>query len=107
MSTPRRQLRAPSRRPWGVLAPVLTPFDTSGNVDLPAFVEHCRWLVSQGVGLVLFTAESETAHLSLAERQALLNAVLSAGIAADRVMAQVRGAWRTRSRSRVSPWVPV
>jgi len=91
MSTAHRQPWAASGRPWGVLAPVLTPFEVSGAVDLPAFVEHCRWLVSQGVGLALFTAESETAHLSLAARTSMLDAVLAAGIAADRVTAQLPG----------------
>ncbi|RAS20340.1 dihydrodipicolinate synthase family protein [Paraburkholderia bryophila] len=63
-----------------VFAPVITPFTADSTVDAPRFVAFCRWLVGQGAGLALFGTNSEANSLSLAERHALLDDVVDAGI---------------------------
>ena len=70
----------------GVLAPVLTPFNADLQPDLPRFIAHCRWLVDSGAGLAVFGTNSEAASISVAERIALTDGLLQAGIPADRLM---------------------
>jgi 4-hydroxy-tetrahydrodipicolinate synthase len=70
----------------GVLAPVLTPFDARLGADVGRFVAHCRWLVAQNAALAIFGTNSEAASLSVAERLALTDALLEAGIPAARLM---------------------
>ena len=38
----------------GVLSPVVTPFRSDLSPDAERFVRHCRWLLSQNVGLAAF-----------------------------------------------------
>lgn len=70
----------------GVYAPVLTPFDATLAPDVHRFIAHCRWVVDQGAGLAIFGTNSEAASLSVAERIALTDALLEAGIPADQLM---------------------
>ena len=65
----------------GVLVPVATPFGADGRVDQKLFVAHCRWLLAQGAqGLAIFGTTSEANSLSLAEKRALLDTLIGAGI---------------------------
>lgn len=64
----------------GPYAPVLTPFKADLSVDTQRFVEHCRWLESQGAGLAIFGTNSEAASVSLDERIELTEAVVAAGV---------------------------
>ena len=71
----------------GVFAPVLTPVDANLDIDLPLYVEFCRWLLQTGChGLVLFGTNSEATSFSVAERMAALDAVLEAGIPAHKLV---------------------
>ncbi len=70
----------------GVLAPVLTPFHDNFEPNFEAFIAHCRWLVSQGVGLAIFGTNSEANSLSVTERLALTDALLEADIDPARMM---------------------
>lgn len=70
----------------GVLAPVLTPFDPKLEPDFPTFLDHCRWLLSKGAGLAIFGTNSEAASLSVDERIVMTDALLEAGIPANRMM---------------------
>jgi len=70
-----------SSAPRGVFSPVLTPFDEAGQPSASRFIQHCRWLQQQGVGLAVFGTNSEANSLAVAEKQALLAALLEAGIA--------------------------
>ncbi len=63
-----------------VYAPVLTPFRADLACDVPAFVDHCRWIAGQGAGLAVFGTNSEAASLSLREKRLMLGAVVEAGI---------------------------
>jgi 4-hydroxy-tetrahydrodipicolinate synthase len=71
----------------GVLVPVLTPFTPSGETDPGRFVSFCRWLLDQGAGgLAIFGTTSEANSMSGAERMALLDRLVEAGIRAAKLM---------------------
>ena len=71
----------------GVLVPVLTPFTRRGDPDAGRFVAFCRWLLDQGAGgLSVFGTTSEANSMSGPERMALLDALIEAGIPADKLM---------------------
>jgi len=70
----------------GVLSPVVTPFDAELRPDASRFVRHCRWLLDQGVGLAVFGTNSEANSLSVAEKIALLQRLVDAGLPPERMM---------------------
>src|SRR5262245_22817263 len=70
----------------GVLSPVCTPFRKDLTPDHERFVKHCRWLLSQDVGLAVFGTNSEGNSLSLDERIELLDRLVEAGIDPARMM---------------------
>jgi 4-hydroxy-tetrahydrodipicolinate synthase len=70
----------------GVLAPVITPFTRNLEPDRERLVRQCRWLLSQNCGLAAFGTNSEANSLSLAERRALLDALVEAGLPPGRMM---------------------
>ena len=71
----------------GVLVPVLTPFTASGEPDAGRFAAFCRWLLDQGAGgLAIFGTTSEANSMSPAERMALLDHLVEAGIPAEKLM---------------------
>jgi 4-hydroxy-tetrahydrodipicolinate synthase len=71
----------------GVLVPVLTPFTASGEPDAGRFALFCRWLLDQGAnGLAIFGTTSEANSMSPAERMALLDHLIEAGIPAEKLM---------------------
>lgn len=70
----------------GVLAPVVTPFDSHLQPDTDRFVRHCQWLAARQVGLAIFGTNSEAASLGLAERIALFEALIEQGVAPERMM---------------------
>lgn len=70
----------------GVLAPVLTPFDAKLEPDLERFIAHCRWLIDNNAGLAIFGTNSEAASLSVAERVALTDALVQAGIPTSKMI---------------------
>lgn len=71
-----------------VTAAIATPFRaTDLSVDLKLLERHAHWLLSNGCdGLVLFGTTGEAASLSLAERTAILERVLTSGIEPRRVL---------------------
>ncbi len=71
----------------GVLVPVLTPFTAAGEPDAGRFTAFCRWLLEQGAGgLAIFGTTSEANSMSPAERMALLDHLVAAGIPAEKLM---------------------
>lgn len=70
----------------GVFSPVLTPFNADLTPSIERFTRHCRWLLKQDVGLSIFGTNSEATSLTLAEKQRLLDALLEAGLPAERMM---------------------
>lgn len=70
----------------GVLSPVVTPFDRDLKPDARRLINHCKWLLSNDVGLAVFGTNSEANSLSLAEKINLLEQMVEAGIPAARMM---------------------
>jgi 4-hydroxy-tetrahydrodipicolinate synthase len=70
----------------GVLSPVVTPFRRDFRPDAERFIAHCRWLLGQNCGLAVFGTNSEANSLSVDERIALLDTLLSAGLDPTRMM---------------------
>jgi 4-hydroxy-tetrahydrodipicolinate synthase len=75
-----------STRLRGVFSPVITPFAADLSPDAAKLVRHCRWLVSQDVGLAVFGTNSEANSMSVTEKMALLDALVDAGVPGDRMM---------------------
>jgi 4-hydroxy-tetrahydrodipicolinate synthase len=65
---------------------VVTPFKADYSPDAERFVKQCKWLISQNVGLACFGTNSEANSLSVAERIALLEALVAAGVDPSRMM---------------------
>jgi 4-hydroxy-tetrahydrodipicolinate synthase len=70
----------------GVLSPVVTPFKHDLSPDPEKLVKHCRWLLSQNVGLAVFGTTSEANSLSVEEKISLLDELVEAGIESSRLL---------------------
>jgi 4-hydroxy-tetrahydrodipicolinate synthase len=75
-----------SPRLRGVFSPVITPFAADLSPDASRLVRHCRWLISQDVGLAVFGTNSEANSMSVPEKMTLLDALVEAGVPSDRMM---------------------
>ena len=74
----------------GVWPAALTPFDDRLAVDIPRLVGHCEALLKAGCrGISLFGTTGEGTALSAGERKAALDAVIAAGVSADRLIPAV------------------
>ncbi len=70
----------------GLWAAMATPLDATGAVDHAGLARHGKWLMEQGCdGLVPFGTTGEGTSFSGAERLAAAEALLKAGIEADRI----------------------
>ena len=70
-----------------VLVPVLTPFGDDLAPDPKRFVDQCQRLLAEGAaGLAVFGTTSEANSMAADERMRLLDALLDAGVAPDRLM---------------------
>src|SRR5262249_46295125 len=78
----------------GVLSPVVTPFapafappfGADRAPDAQRFARHCRWLLSQNVGLAVFGTNSEANSLAVEEKIELLDGLVAAGLDPTRMM---------------------
>ncbi len=70
----------------GVLSPVVTPFKVDLSPDAERLAAHCRWLLSQDVGLAVFGTNSEANSLSVDEKVELLDCLIAMGIDPSRMM---------------------
>jgi 4-hydroxy-tetrahydrodipicolinate synthase len=65
----------------GVLAPAITPFRRDLSPDPERFARHAKWLLASGCsGLAAFGTNSEANSLSVEERIALLEFLVSSGV---------------------------
>lgn len=72
----------------GVFAAALTFVDSDFAPDQAACITHCRWLLENGCdGIGLLGTTGEAPSFSVAQRRGLLDAVLEAGIAPERIIA--------------------
>jgi 4-hydroxy-tetrahydrodipicolinate synthase len=75
------------KRIEGVLSPVITPFGKDYAPEAGRFVRHCRWLLRSGcAGLAVFGTNSEANSMSVAEKRALLEALIAGGVPAASLM---------------------
>lgn len=73
--------------PRGVFSAVLTPFLGDLSVDLPAYLAHCRWLLANGCdGIAALGTTGEANSLSLVERFGILDMLVDAGIAGEKLI---------------------
>ena len=71
----------------GVWSPVLVPLRPDLSIDSKRFVDHARRLLAQGChGLALFGTTSEANSFSVAERKALVEDVIEAGLPPESLM---------------------
>ena len=70
----------------GVFSPVVMPFNDDLSPDAERLIKHCRWLLSQDVGLAVFGTNSEANSLSVEEKISLLDQLIDAGIDTTRMM---------------------
>jgi 4-hydroxy-tetrahydrodipicolinate synthase len=74
-----------SSPPRGVYAAVLTPFSDDLAPNAKAFIAHCRWLLANGCdGLAPLGTTGEANSLSLAQRLALVETSVAAGLPMER-----------------------
>jgi 4-hydroxy-tetrahydrodipicolinate synthase len=75
-------------REWkGVVAAALTPLRDDLGVDGETFSGHIRWLLGHGCdGVVVLGTTGEAVSFSVAERMSALEAVVSSGVPADRLI---------------------
>jgi 4-hydroxy-tetrahydrodipicolinate synthase len=76
----------PSPKLRGVFSPVITPYTDDPRRSAAMMVRHCRWLLSQDVGLAVFGTNSEANSLGVVERMKLLDALFEAGVPGERMM---------------------
>jgi len=70
----------------GLWVAVATPLDATGAIDHVALVRHCQWLLANRCdGLALFGTTGEGPSFGAKERLAAAEAVLQAGIPADKI----------------------
>lgn len=73
--------------PTGVYAAALTPLAADLSPDHAAFIAHCRYLLAEGCdGIAMLGTTGEANSFSARERQALLDAIVTAGIAPDKLL---------------------
>lgn len=73
--------------PDGIYTASLTPLHADLSIDVDTWTRHIRRLLDGGcTGVLLFGSTGEANSFSVAERQAGLEAVLDAGLPADRLM---------------------
>jgi 4-hydroxy-tetrahydrodipicolinate synthase len=77
---------ADTARIRGVLSPVVTPFRSDLSPDPEKLVRHCRWLLSNDVGLAVFGTNSEGNSLAVDEKIELLAQLVGDGIDPARMM---------------------
>jgi 4-hydroxy-tetrahydrodipicolinate synthase len=65
---------------------VVTPFKGDLSPDASRLVAHCRWLLSQNVGLAVFGTNSEANSMAVEEKIALLDEIMSNDIDPARMM---------------------
>jgi 4-hydroxy-tetrahydrodipicolinate synthase len=73
--------------PRGVFSAALTPVTAAHAPDHALFITHCRRLLAEGCdGIAMLGTTGEANSFSSDERRALLDAVIAAGIAPDRLL---------------------
>lgn len=75
-----------NQRIRGILSPVVTPFKADLSPDADRLEAHCRWLLSNDVGLAVFGTNSEANSLGVEEKVELLDYLVDSGLDPARMM---------------------
>jgi 4-hydroxy-tetrahydrodipicolinate synthase len=71
----------------GVWPPAATPFQADLTIDFERYIAHCSGLLADGAhGLAVLGTTSEANSLDLGERETVLERLIAAGIAADKLL---------------------
>lgn len=71
----------------GVITAALTPMNDDGSPNATLLTEHCRRLLDEGCsGVLLLGTTGEANSLTISERQAILEGVISGGIAPESLL---------------------
>jgi 4-hydroxy-tetrahydrodipicolinate synthase len=71
----------------GVIAPILTPFDSNGAIVRSLWVEHAQWVLEEGAHyLSPFGTTGEALSISVDERKCALEWLVDAGIPPERLI---------------------
>ncbi|HKW44563.1 MAG TPA: dihydrodipicolinate synthase family protein [Candidatus Eremiobacteraceae bacterium] len=71
----------------GVICATLTPLDDNGEPCIELLVDHCKRLLHAGCsGIVLLGTTGEANSFTVEERKVILEAVISGGVAAERLI---------------------
>lgn len=71
----------------GVISPILTPFQSDGEIATELYVSHARASLDAGIHFLSpFGTTGEAAAVGTAERMRTLEALVAAGVPADRLM---------------------
>ena len=63
-----------------VLAPVISPFNNQGRIDVPKLLKQCQWLRSNDVGVAIFGTNSESNSISSIEKMEVLEKLVAGGL---------------------------
>ncbi|MBE9607263.1 dihydrodipicolinate synthase family protein [Acetobacteraceae bacterium H6797] len=73
--------------PTGVFSASLTPINEDLSPDLPRFVEHAKWLISEGCdGVAMLGTTGEANSFSVGERKAMVEAMVEGGVAPSKLL---------------------
>lgn len=71
----------------GVIAPILTPFDSNGAIVRGLWVEHAQWVLEEGAHyLSPFGTTGEALSISTDERKSALEWLVDAGVSPERLI---------------------
>ena len=66
---------------FGVIAPMLTPFNDDASIAIDLYANHAKWLLEQGcVGIAPFGTTGEALSVGIDERIAAIRSLVDAGI---------------------------
>jgi len=89
-----------SSHPFGISTALGTPFSSDGSIDITRAVKHANHVLSIGASSVtLFGTTGEGASLGLSEQTELLDAMISAGISPDKIIATICSASLTDAQN--------
>jgi 4-hydroxy-tetrahydrodipicolinate synthase len=63
-----------------VLAPVISPFNTQGRIDIKKLLKQCQWLRSNDAGVAIFGTNSESNSISAIEKMDVLEQLIAGGL---------------------------
>ncbi len=63
-----------------VLAPVISPFNAQGHIDVQKLLKQCQWLRSNDAGIAIFGTNSESNSISSIEKMEVMEKLIAGGL---------------------------